>query len=66
MRCSREKICEPRSDIPVPRLSNKIRRQNDASCWKNLLRTGDVQFASTFDTKPGTKTTSIGPLPTTW
>jgi DNA-binding IclR family transcriptional regulator len=30
MRCSSVKICDPRSDIPVPRLSKRIRRENDA------------------------------------
>src|SRR5689334_12605957 len=55
-----------RSERPVPRLSNRINREKDASRRKNLAGRGCSQSYSTFDTNPGTHTTSIGPSPRTW
>ena len=48
-------ICEVRSDMPVPRLSKGIRRQNEAETLKKRARARDDHTASTFDTKPGAK-----------
>ena len=54
-----------RSDRPVPRLSNRIRRENDASRVSSRASVGSSQKTSMFDTQPGTSTKSIGPSPTT-
>jgi len=65
MRCSSVKICELRSDMPVPRLSKRMTRQNEARRRKNALWSGDAQAASTFETKPGTNSKSSEPSPKT-
>jgi hypothetical protein len=52
--------------MPVPRLSNWITRENEASARMKSPRPGIVQPSSMFETKPGAKTRSIGPSPTTW
>jgi hypothetical protein len=53
------------SDMPVPRLSKWIGRENDASCSKKARAFGTSQPSSTFETAGGTNTTSNGPSPTT-
>ena len=55
-----------RSDSPVPRLSNRISRENVASRSKNRAIVGSSQAASTWETQPGTHTRSRGPSPITW
>ena len=52
-----------RSDIPVPRLSNRIRRQNEAKRRKKAARLGISQANSTCETNGGVKTRSNGPSP---
>ncbi len=42
------------SDMPVPRLSNRISRENAASRWKPAERSGSSQASSTCETQPGT------------
>ena len=54
------------SDIPVPRLSNRTRRENDARRSKPSTRSGSSHASSTCETQPGTYTRSTGPSPTTW
>ena len=56
---------EAGSDMPVPRLSNTINRENDASRVKNRARFGSSHATSTCDTKPGAITRSVGPSPST-
>src|SRR2546421_4670095 len=51
------------SDSPVPRLSNKIRRLNDANRRKKRAEAFASHQFSMCDTKPGTKTKSTGPSP---
>ena len=41
------------SDSPVPRLSNRINRENDARRSKNRRACGSSQISSMFDTHPG-------------
>jgi hypothetical protein len=53
------------SEIPVPRLSNWITLANSASARRNSARAGIDQPTSMLETKPGAKTTSIGPSPKT-
>ena len=53
-----------RSDSPVPRLSNTISRVNDARREKNDAMASCSHCSSTFDTKPGMNTRSVGPPPT--
>ena len=55
-----------RSDIPVPRLSKRIRRLKDASRRRNPARSGSSQPDSRCETQPLTKTRSLGPSPITW
>ncbi len=57
---------DPDRDSPVPRLSNRISRENVASRSKNRAIVGSSQAASTWDTQPGTQTRSRGPSPITW
>ena len=52
--------------MPVPRLSNTISRENDASRVRNRASRGSSHATSTWETNPGTRTRSIGPSPTTW
>jgi hypothetical protein len=54
-----------RSDIPVPRLSKMIRRENDASRSRKCANDGCSQASSTLDTNPGTCRRSKGPSPIT-
>ena len=54
------------SDIPVPRLSKMINRENDASRVRKRASVGSSQATSTCETKPGTRTRSTGPSPSTW
>ena len=53
------------SDIPVPRRSNTISRENDAIRSKKRAKSG-TSHISMFDRNDGTSTTSSGPSPTTW
>ena len=66
MRCSRVGRCVTGSDSPVPRLSNRISRENEASRLRNRANDGSFQKYSRCDTHPITKTRSTGPLPQTW
>jgi hypothetical protein len=66
IRCSSVKSWVPRSDMPVLRLSNRIRRQNEARRRMNAFWSGERHSASTFETKPGRKSRSKGPSPGTW
>ncbi len=54
------------SDRPLPRLSNKIRRPNDASRSKNLAMVGSSRMTSRLVTQSGMKAMSSGPSPKTW
>src|SRR5439155_13444902 len=65
MRCSSAKICELRSDMPVPRLSKRMTRLNEARRWKNARWPADPQIASMLETNPGTNSRSSGPSPNT-
>ena len=51
--------------MPVPRLSNTINRENEASRVKKRARFGSSHATSTCDTKPGAITRSVGPSPST-
>ena len=42
------------SDIPVPRLSNRISRENEARRSKPSARSGSSHASSTCETQPGT------------
>ena len=53
------------SDMPVPRLSNTISRENDASRVEKPGKAGSSHATSTWETKPGTRTRSIAPSPMT-
>ena len=55
-----------RSDMPVPRLSNRSNRLIDARRLKNCACEGFSQTSSTWWVMLGMKTRSIGPSPTTW
>jgi hypothetical protein len=52
--------------MPVPRLSNRINLENEPIRLRLDANDGTVQRSSMCDMKPGTKTTSYGPWPTTW
>ena len=54
------------SDRPVPRLSKRISRENDASRLRNRAKDGSFQKYSRCETQPMTKTRSSGPSPHTW
>ena len=54
------------SDRPVPRLSNRISRENEARRSRNLASPGSSHISSMLETHPGTYTRSNGPSPTTW
>ena len=64
MRVSSVGISRGRSDRPVPRLSNRIRRENDAACRQKSTKIGCSQ-AQTRLTMKGTNRRSTGPSPTT-
>jgi hypothetical protein len=68
MRCSSEgsSLSETRSERPVPRLSNRMSRENDARRERNRAKSMFFQKYSRCETQPITKTRSIGPSPTTW
>ena len=53
------------SESPVPRLSNRISRENEASLSRNLAMRGSAHCRSRCETNPGTNTRSSGPSPTT-
>ena len=55
-----------RSESPVPRLSNRIRREKEASLPRNPAIPGSSHIASMFETQPGTYSRSMDPSPTTW
>ena len=52
-----------RSESPVPRLSNMITRPSEESPWTYAANWGCSHASSTFETKPGTTTTSSAPSP---
>ena len=56
IRCSSvgSRSFETRSDIPVPRLSNRIRRENDARRSRKRAGCGFSHWSTTFETQPGT------------
>jgi hypothetical protein len=54
-----------RSDIPVPRLSNRISREKEASSVRNGAKEGRVQTSSTWVRKGGMNTKSKRPSPRT-
>jgi hypothetical protein len=54
------------SDIPVPRLSKRIRRENAPSSSGSFEKPGSFHCSSRWVTNPGTKTRSNGPSPHTW
>src|SRR4029450_1646977 len=54
------------SDRPVPRLSNRMSRANEARRSRNLASPGSSHISSILETHPGTYTRSNGPSPTTW
>ena len=51
------------SDIPSPRRSIRIRRENLTRCWSWAATTGSTVLARMLLRMPGTRTRSIGPLP---
>ena len=53
------------SERPVPRLSNRIKREKDASLRRKRAYSGTSQLSSTFEIQPGTQIRSNGPSPTT-
>jgi hypothetical protein len=55
-----------RSDIPTPRLSNRISRENVPSFASVSSKPGSVHWSSTCVRNGETKTTSNGPSPLTW
>ena len=55
MRCSRVGRCVTGSDSPVPRWSNRISRENEASRLKNRANDGSFQKYSRCDTHPITE-----------
>jgi hypothetical protein len=65
IRVSRSGRPAGRSDNPVPRLSKRISRENDASRFRKWAERGSSQSSSRCETKPGTSTRSNGPSPTT-
>src|SRR3990172_1959428 len=54
------------SDRPVPRLSKRMRRENDDRRCRKPAKAGCSHDSSTLDTQPGIQTRSIGPSPATW
>jgi hypothetical protein len=54
------------SERPVPRLSNRITRENDARRSTNRAIGRTSHMASTLETHPWTHTRSSGPSPTIW
>ncbi len=54
------------SERPVPRLSNRISRANDASREKKRACSGSSHWYSRWEANPGAKIRSRGPSPTTW
>ncbi len=50
----------------MPRLSNRIKREKDASLDRKRAKFGSSQIASMFDVHPITQTRSTGPSPITW
>ena len=54
-----------RSDMPVPRLSNRMSRENEARRARDGANDGSFQISSICVTNGGTNTRSNGPSPTT-
>ena len=54
-----------RSERPVPRLSNRIRREKDVIRRQKSTKIG-CSHAQTRLIRNGTNSTSTGPSPTTW
>jgi len=54
MRCSNVGMPTSRSDRPVPRLSNRMTRLNEASRVKNRLSNRSSQVRSRWESSPGT------------
>ena len=65
MRTSAEAKSATRSESPVPRLSNRISRENVASLAKNSPGGPSHAYSSAVKTEPSTNTRSKGPSPTT-
>src|SRR4029453_9493498 len=51
------------SDRPVPRLSNRMSRANEARRSRNLASPGSSHISSILETHPGTYTRPNGPSP---
>ena len=66
MRCSSVGMALTRSESPVPRLSKRMSRANEAMRSICGPMNGISQATSTWETNPGTITMSSGPSPTTW
>ena len=62
----RQPVVRHPSDIPVPRLSKTISRENDASRSRNRACSGLYHASSTSETQGGAHTSSRDPSPTTW
>ena len=54
------------SDIPVPRLSNRMSRMSEPRSCRKSTNPGIFHCSSMWVTKPGTNTRSNGPFPVTW
>ena len=66
IRSSRVGTSATGSDSPVPRLSKRIRRENEPSRSKKRANGGDSHWSSKWVAKPRTRTGSSGPSQTTW
>jgi hypothetical protein len=55
-----------RDDMPIPRWSNRMTRQNDESRRKNRYIEGSESIESMGMNGPGITTTSHGPSPSDW
>ena len=68
IRVSRLGSCDSgtRSDSPTPRLSNRIRRDDEASRLRKRANDGSSQSASMLLVQGRTMRRSIGPSPCTW
>ena len=66
VRSSIVRSSETGSDRPVPGLSKRMRRENELSRRMKASQRGSVHHRSTCEMKPGTRSRSIGPSPTTW
>ena len=68
IRVSRLGSCDSgtRSDSPTPRLSNRIRRDDEANRLRKRACDGTSHNASMLVVQPRAMTRSIGPSPCTW